>query len=144
MPKLKMTLTGLDKGQRLTHEKMQHILMRSMFKMEQLAIEKAPVDQGELRGNISLFPQILADKYVLTSGAEHSVIMEDGSEPFFAPIEPLKGWAKRKFGDESIGYAVRHKISIEGVKAQPFFRPSLHEVQVIWYPDIAKAEFSSD
>ncbi len=139
--KLKIKLTGLEKGERITLDKAKHILMQSMFKLEEVAIQKAPFDQGEIRQKISLFPQVLADHYVLTSGAGHSAVMEYGSIPFYAPIDPLLDWAGRKFGDESIGWAVRYKISVEGITAQPYMRPALIEVKDFWMPQFAKAEF---
>ena len=52
MIKFKVNLKGLDKGRRLTIDKIKKILMKSMFKMEELAIDKAPFDTGFLRQNI--------------------------------------------------------------------------------------------
>ncbi len=144
MVKLNIRMKGLDKGERLTKEKAKRILMLSMFKMEELAIQKAPFDQGEVKQKITLIPQILAEHYVLTSGAGHSAAMEFGTIPFYAPIKPLEDWARRKLGDESLGYAIRAKIAKEGITAQPFMRPALFEVNDFWYPEIAKAEFSGD
>ncbi len=46
--------------------------------------------------------------------------VETGQSPKWIPIQPLKDWAKQKFNDESIAYAVRQKIKNEGVKPFPF------------------------
>jgi len=143
MLKFNVKFKGVDKGKKKSKNTVRRVLMRSMFKMEELAIQKAPTDQGELRQKISLFPQILADKYFLTSGAGYSASMEYGSRPFYAPIDPLKAWARRKLGDENIGYAVRAKIAKEGITAQPFMRPALFEVKSLWYPKFLREEFSS-
>ena len=51
-----MKLDGLDKGKKLTNDKLRKVLMKSMFKMEELAINNAPHDQGELRQKITLYP----------------------------------------------------------------------------------------
>ena len=117
------------------------VLMKSMFKMEELALDNAPFDRGYLKGKISVFPQILADEYTLTSRAPYSAVMEYGSRPFYAPIEPLKGWAGRKLGDPDAAYAVRASIAKKGIKAQPFMRPALYQVESFWMPFYTKQEF---
>jgi len=124
-------------------DKMKRVLMKSMFKMEELAIKNAPVDRGFLRQNITLFPNILSDEYVLTSKAPYSEALEYGTRPFYAPIEPLKGWASRKLGDENIAWAVRAKIAKEGITAQPFMRPSLTEVESFWVGKFFLEEFKA-
>lgn len=123
--------------------KLQHVLQRAMFKMEELAVQKAPFDQGELREKISVYPKGLANNYTLTSRAQHSENMEYGSEPFYAPIDDLIGWARRKGKDEDFAYAVRHKIAEKGVKAQPFLRPSFLQVKDYWLNIFMAEEFSS-
>jgi len=45
-------LKGLDKGKRDTIDKSKRVLMKCMFKMEELAIDYAPFDTGYLRNNI--------------------------------------------------------------------------------------------
>lgn len=116
----------------LSDEKLKKVLMKSMFKMEEVAINAAPSNDGELRNKITLFPQILSDRYVLTSNAPYSAAMEYGTRPFYAPIAPLKKWAVKKLGDEDAAYAVRAKIAKFGVKAHPFMRPSLFQVKSYW------------
>jgi len=139
----KVDVKGFDKGKLLIKDKTKRVLMKSMFKMEELAVQKAPVDRGNLKGKITVFPQILANQYVLVSKAPYSAAMEFGTRPFYAPIEPLKGWARRKLGDESAAYAVRAKIAKEGITAQPFMRPAFYEVVNYWFPSFAKKEFSN-
>jgi len=81
MLKLNVTIKGFEKGTIKTTDTLRRVLMKSMFKMEELAIQKAPVDQGELRQKITLFPQILANKYVLSANAAHSEFLEFGTRP---------------------------------------------------------------
>lgn len=125
---------------KLSEEKLTRVLMKSMFKMEELAVHFAPVDTSELVQKITLFPQILAKVYILSSKAKQSEAMEYGTRPFYAPIEPLKKWAGRKLGDESIGYAIQKKIAKVGITAQPFMRPSLFQVKTFWLPKFAAEE----
>lgn len=140
MLKLSVDVKNIDKEKLKDHYK--RILMKSMFKMEELAVDYAPFDQGYLRENITVFPQILSSNYVLNSNASYSAAMEYGSRPFYAPIKPLKEWARRKIGDENIGYAVQAKIAKSGIRAQPYMRPSLSIVKTYWMPLYMKEEFA--
>jgi len=141
MLKLKIESKGFDKSKKEVMEKLQRVLMKSMFKMEELAIQKAPVDTGFLRQNITLFPHILSNKYVLTSNAEYSAAMEYGTRPFYAPVSKLSKWAGRKFGDADAGFAIQNKIAKYGITAQPFMRPAFYEVMTFWQDKYKKQEF---
>lgn len=138
----KVSRIGFENGKRLTIDAAKRVLMRSMFKMEEIAIDKAPVDLGGLRESITVFPQILSDQYVLRVNQSYASSLEYGSRPYYAPIKPLKDWASRKLGREEIAYAVRAKIAREGIQAQPFLRPAFFQVQNYWYPIILKEEFA--
>ena len=110
------------------------ILFECMFKMEELAVRQAPVDMGDLKKGIDLRPKGLSDEYVLVSKVDYSEAMEYGTGPMWVDLEPLKEWAGRKLGDESLGFAVQKKIAEKGVNAHPFMRPALFEVQNYWFP----------
>lgn len=142
MLKFNLNLKGLEKGENLTKQKTKTILMKCMFKMEELAVNNAPVHQGFLKQNINLFPQVLNDKYELKSNALYSEAVEYGTRPFYAPIQPLKDWARLKLGDESIGYAVQKKIAREGIKASPFMRPAYYDVLFFWKDYFIKQELN--
>ena len=142
MIKFNVKISGTDKGKQEVIDKCKLVLMKSMFKMEELAIDYAPVDQGLLRNKITLFPQILNNHYVLNSGASYSAAMEYGSRPYYAPIQPLKDWARRKFGDEKIGYAVQAKIAKSGIKSSPYMRPALNMTKNFFLPQYMKEVFN--
>jgi hypothetical protein len=142
MLRFRVKVSGVEKGKEETINAARKVLMMSMFKMEELAIKNAPFDVGDLRQKITVFPEILANHYVLTSHAEYSAALEYGTRPFYAPIEPLKKWAARKIGDESVAYAVRAKIAKEGITAHPFMRPAYYEVLNFWYPKFRDDVFS--
>ena len=133
----------LSEAKPFVKKKLQHVLLKSMFKMEELAIDNAAFDQGELREKISLFPEILANKYILTSKAKHSEAMEYGTKPYWMPIDPLKEWARRKLGDEKAAYAIQKSIAKKGIRAQPFMRPALFGVKYYWLPLYYKQEFNT-
>ena len=144
MLKLSIKRKGFDEGRRRAKDDMKKVLMLSMFKMEELAIRYAPVDRGLLRNQITVFPQILANKYILTSHAPYSAAMEYGTRPgHHAPIKPLMEWAGRKLGDSSLGYAIQAKIFAEGITAHPFIRPAMNQVKNFWIERFKKEVFST-
>lgn len=46
--------------------------------------------------------------------APHTQVVRTGSRPHWAPIGPLKEWARWKLGDESAAYAVQKSIAKKG------------------------------
>jgi len=135
---------NLEREREDTEELLKKVLYQSMVKMEEIAKTKAPVDTGNLRARIHLNPENPgATEYTLSDGVEYGVYVEYGTKPHFVPITPLKGWAGRVLGDPNIAYAIREKISVRGVPAQPFFRPAIHEVKYKWLPLITKQVFGS-
>ncbi len=80
-------------------------------------------DTGQLRDSILLIKTDTG--YTIVASASYSVAVEYGSMPHWAPIEPLKGWARRKLGDEKAAWAVQHKIAKEGTTAKPFMDPAI-------------------
>ena len=59
---------------------------------------------------------------------KYAAAVEFGSVPHWAPIAPLKQWAKRKLGDEGAAYAVQKTIAKKGTKPKPFLRPAYMKV----------------
>lgn len=123
-------------------EGMKEVLFRAMIKMEELAKMRAPVDTGNLKNRIHLNPlQRGASEYTLSDGVKYGIHCEYGTKPHYVPIAPLMGWAGRVLGDKNAAFAIRAKISKHGTPAQPFFRPSFHEVKFKWLPIIKKEIF---
>ena len=144
---LKVNLKGLDKGERVTKEKAQRILQRTMFKIEEIAVDKAPYDRGYLRENITIFPEILANKYVITSKAPYSADLEFGNTPRDVEFKDIEEWAIRKgivpeSNSEAFVKYVVAKIRTEGVNAQPFMRPAAEEGMKLWFPQFRNEELS--
>jgi hypothetical protein len=61
--------------------------------------------------------------------APYAPYVEYGTAPHYPPIEPLKRWASRVLGDESIAYALQKKIGEEGTEPQPFVRPGIEAMK---------------
>lgn len=142
MLRFRVKTTGFDKGSEEAIKRARKVLMMSMFKMEELCIRNAPFDRGDLRQKITIFPEVLANHYIITSHAPQSAALEYGTRPFYAPIKPLQDWAGRKLGDPAIGWAIRAKIAKEGITAHPYMRPAFYEVVNYWYPIYKKQVFS--
>jgi len=112
------------------NEKLKRVLFRSMVDMQKIAKQGAPVDTGRLRNSIKLFPSHLGSiRYLLVATVNYAGDVEYGTSPHFVSEKALKGWAKRKLGDEDMAGAVSQKIQREGTNAQPFMRPALEQVK---------------
>ena len=61
--------------------------------------------------------------------APYAVFVEEGTKPHWAPIAPLKLWARRVLGDEQAAYRVRWAIRRRGTKARHMFRDAFAVVQ---------------
>lgn len=94
------------------------------------------VDQGLLRASVSM--RTTKRTVVIGVDAPHADAIENGTRPFFPPIEPLIGWVKRKgfatgrdrrgrFANReaqarSIAYAVQQKIGRDGIEPRHYMR----------------------
>ncbi len=93
-------------------------------------VKKGAIDEGTLlkSGNIN---RKFLEKEIVYS-APYAAFVEFGTEPHMPPVEPLEQWAKRKLGQEGIGWAIAKKIAKEGTEPKPFLRPAI---------DAAKAKY---
>jgi hypothetical protein len=109
-------------------------LFKSMLKMQEIAVARAPADTGQLRRSINISPlQPGRLSYTLNDGVSYGAYVEYGTGPHTPPAEALKGWSKRVLGNDALAYAIQAKIAREGIEEQPFFRPALDEVKHIWF-----------
>jgi len=111
------------------------------YEVQLLAAQKAPHNLGRLGGSIQVQRQARSVKlsrrlrgqaarvtYIVGTPLRYAASVEFGSVPHWAPIGPLKQWAKRKLGDEGAAYAVQKTIAKRGTKPQPFLRPAYLKV----------------
>lgn len=121
----------LDKKK--TREQAKLVLFFAMLKMQELAIQKVPVDTSRLRTSIKIFPTSLgAESYILFTNVEYAEDVEFGTSPSYVNPAELKDWARRVLGDENAAFPVAKKIARFGTESQPFFRPALYQVEEIW------------
>ena len=112
---------------------------------QNVAMEHVPEDRGNLRMSMAQFvPEVRNGEIVWGVGQQpHALAMEFGTEPYWAPIQPLLDWANRVGGGEGLAYAVQWKIAQEGIDAQPYLRPGA-EAQEDWYSNHDPSEYIND
>ena len=101
---------------------------------QNVAMEHVPEDRSNLRMSMAQFvPEFRNGSVIWGVGDQpHALPQELGTEPFWAPIQPLKDWANRQGADEGLAYYVQWKIAQEGIDAQPYLTPG-SEAQADWY-----------
>lgn len=72
--------------------------------------------RGSLARSVNSELTIAPPNFVLRIGptAPHAQIVRTGTRPHWAPIAPLKEWAKWKLGDENAAYAIQRSIAYYG------------------------------
>ena len=91
-----------------------------------VASDRVPVDRGAGGGLLSgIFePEVENDRVVWgIRSMPHARAIEEGTQAYWAPIDPLKEWAQRKGMDEGFAYYVQWKIAQEGIEPQPYIAP---------------------
>lgn len=128
-------LEGLEEEKKRIIKNQKKVLWLSMHKMWELMLRRVPVDTGRLKNSINISPLISGySTYTIADGVEYGVDIEYGTTPHHVSVDDLKGWSKRKLGDEAFAGAVRDKIAKKGTNSQPFFRNSIADVKSIWVP----------
>jgi len=86
--------------------------------------ERVPLDTGTLK-KTGFQPENRDGDIVFGYTAPYAQAMEEGTEPYYPPIQPLLEWADRIGAGPGLAYYVaRHKIPTEGITAQPYLAPS--------------------
>lgn len=94
-------------------------------------IKNKVVASGKLRDSIN-YKVITTDNSigVYLSAVDYWEFVEYGRKAgSFVPIKPLKNWLLQK-GLKASPYAISKSIHKKGIKAKPFFRESLAEVEI--------------
>ena len=119
-------------------EEMGKAMEESGMVLTTMVAARTPVNYGLLRASISwptgfdlqgsaidtLRGIIGAGNQISAAGMstmEYVDYVEWGTRPHWAPIQPLKIWALRKFGDERIAYRVRATIARHGTRGAHMF-----------------------
>lgn len=122
-------------SKKATVDQLKMVLFKSMVKMQELATINCPVDTGRLRTSINLKPSTFGySKYLLIDGTDYGVDVEFGTSPHWTSAKNLQGWSRRVLNDKGAAFAIAAKIAKKGTEAQPFFRPALDQVKIVWVP----------
>jgi len=115
----------------LTIDQLKLVLFRSMLKMQELATINCPVDKGRLRNSINLKPSIEGyPAYRLSDGVGYGVDVEYGTAPHVITPSTMRALRFSSGGQTIFSKKVMHP----GTEAQPFFRPALDQVKLVWIP----------
>lgn len=141
MIEIKITSKDLDRLARMwphassiVDDEMNRAMHESVLVLRGRAVEEAPTGVTSLLRN-SIFSNVEGEgeqvRGIVGVGpsAPHGICVEGGTQPHWAPIAPLKLWARRILDDENAAYAVQHKIAKEGTKANPFMQRSADKEQ---------------
>ncbi len=90
--------------------------------------EEVPVDRGTLKQS-GFQPEFRGNDLVFGYTQAYARPIEEGTGPYWAPVQPLREWADRVLGDPDIGYAVQQKIAKEGITAQPYLAPAKERME---------------
>ena len=72
-----------------------------------------------MRGEVGIYGNAMKYGYVQEFGRKPG-----GRMP---PVDALKGWARRRLGDENLAFPVARSIAKKGTKPQPFFEPGVKQ-----------------
>ena len=138
-------LDGIDDVSGKVSKGIERFMLDGAQRGQNVAMEHVPEDRGNLRMSMAQFvPEVRNGEIVWGVGQQpHALPMEFGTEPYWAPIQPLLDWANRVGGGEGLAYAVQWKIAQEGIDAQPYLRPGA-EAQEDWYSNHDPSEYIND
>lgn len=120
----------------ITERELGRSMTEAVFLLEREVLERTPEGIGGtagLKGGIAAIPPaapsgISGEVIGLVIGsAAHTVPIEMGTKPHFAPIRPLQDWVEYKLGLEgaeakSVAYAIRQTIARKGTEGKFMFR----------------------
>jgi len=99
------------------------------------------VNTGKLRQSVRAEPTPIGAAIVVD--APHAAPINNGTRPFFPPLEPLIEWAVRKFGvseseARSIAFNVARQISEEGIEPRHFFEKAMARMDAIIQEEVGR------
>lgn len=99
--------------------------------LEREVKQRTPVGATQAaRGSIQSATELMRGRRLevrgqVSSALKYIVPLEKGSRPHWAPIGPLKLWARRVLGQEGLAWAVRAAIARRGTKPAKMFKDGL-------------------
>jgi hypothetical protein len=106
--------------ERLIKEAINRAIPLIAIEIEGKLIENAPADTGRLRNSIKVGQN--KEGLIITLVGYGKWVEFGRPAGIMPPVQPLKEWAKRKLGDEKLGWAVAYSIKNKGIRPNPFIR----------------------
>jgi hypothetical protein len=100
----------------------------STILIQSLAKINAPVFRGLLRVSIAQSVHQEGNRIVgeVGSALPYADVVESGRNiGWFPPVADLKAWARRKLGDERLGFVIGRAIKRRGFKARSYLTPAV-------------------
>lgn len=124
----KLAVLSPQRAAQATQQAIVPAMEEATLLLEREVKSRTPVGATEAaRGSIQSATELVRGRTLevrgtVTSAQNYIVPLERGSKPHWAPIGPLKLWARRILGDEGLAYAVRAAIAKRGTKGAYMFR----------------------
>jgi len=120
-----------EKSRDIVHRNIMRTMQGAVQIIHGEVVQNTPFSFGILR--LSMTGEVLNDSNSIigriSTPSIYGAAVEFGTRPHWVPIEPLKLWARRKLGDESIAYAVQRKIARVGTKGAFMFKRSFNNTK---------------
>ena len=115
-----------ERAQEITLFSLELAMHRAVAIVTDEVVPLTPMAFGFLRNSIAQGHEVTVQNPnvfgKVSSPLSYALPVETGSRPHWAPIGPLKLWAKRILGDEAAAYAVQWAIARRGTKGWFMFK----------------------
>lgn len=136
-PKLEETIV---RGLRSTAHRMPEIVRDELSSTS----PHPAIATGELARSTKV--DTVEDGAIVGMDAPHAAFIEEGTRPHFPPLQPLKDWARLRFGGseaeiDQIAFLVARKISRHGIEPRHYFKASVDRIEQLVGDDIKREIF---
>ena len=133
-PKLERTIV---RGIQSTAHRMPEIVREELHRTS----PSPAIATGELARSTKVDPT--KDGAIVGMDAPHAAFIEEGTRPHFPPLQPLRDWARMKFGGSEseinqIAFLVARKISRDGIEPRHYFKASVDRVEELLGDEIKR------
>jgi len=111
-------------------------IRESVLLVEREVVLEIERDKLEVEGDLksSIVSDVDGMRASVSSDKEYAPWVHEGTQPHWAPIQPLRNWVQRKFGEsgddlERTARAVQASIAKKGTKPHPFMKRALETWQ---------------
>jgi len=124
----KLALLQPGKADALAQQELLPAIESATLLLHRAVTDKTPVGatavaRGSIQSSVeTVRGRVTSFRGTVMSAAPHILPLEHGSRPHWAPIAPLRRWARVVLGDERLAYAVQWAIARRGTQGAHMFR----------------------